>query len=61
MYGTHTSYHTSEMCASIYRAQWVQSSKLSAVESRKVFSDHQKVTSCKYSVYQSHVVSHGSN
>ena len=41
MYGTHTLYHTSEMCASTYRAQWVQSSKLSAVESRKVYSDHQ--------------------
>ena len=36
-----TSYNTSEMCASTYGTQRVQSSKLSAVESRKVYSDHQ--------------------
>ena len=32
MYGAHTLYHTSERCASTYQTQWVQSSKLSAVE-----------------------------
>ena len=32
MYGADTSYHTSEMCASTYGTQRVQSSKLSAVE-----------------------------
>ena len=32
MYSTHTSYQTSERCASTYWAQWVQSSKLSAVQ-----------------------------
>ena len=41
MYSAHTLYHTSERCASNYRTQQVQSSKLSAVEIRKVYSGHQ--------------------
>ena len=32
MYSACTLYHTSERCASTYRTQWVQSSKLSAVQ-----------------------------
>ena len=54
MYGAHASYHTSEMCASTYQTQSVQSSELSVVQKYIV-----TITICKYSVYKRDTVCQG--